>query len=420
MKEIELFEAQKKLTENLFDSALSQLGFDIHRAATSDALFKSATSIMYKLYTSGELDTAQCSDFDELAILAQAIPRIAEYLLVNPISNIHERELSPLSDLAKNMQLYLALYERESISIAEDILPSDGPRDLSLIAAALKIQPTTLRNIISSSELNAFTIDELKEWLEEQEKFIPYNKMSSITSKEPFNFSHIKSVEQMLHILKYRCDLMGNLPIWNEFEAKHLPNGFDSANDLFTKMTFRMERLYKVFDAANLKHETIEAGLKNAKQGLISDVDSSFSIVEMNYRYHLKQAAQGSSHQSINSKELKELLTNKFNFKTHPSDRERNKKMSGMLHGNISLAIENLKTPQVWVNERRVNVDMLGSLTVSHYDETSDGKGRHSGLGLYKELAKDRVLKIKIDSIDSLNQLMKAIKTANSNVNLGE
>ncbi|MFQ3249102.1 MAG: hypothetical protein ACI9O6_000906 [Glaciecola sp.] len=420
MKEAELLEVQKTLIENLFDSALPQLGFEVDGAAIDDRVFKSSTSIMYKLYTNGTLDTAECGDFYELAIIAQAIPRIADYLINNPVSNVHERELSPLSDLAKNMQVYLALYEGDSISIAEDILPSEGPKDLSLIAAALKIQPTTLRNIISSSELNAFTIDELKAWLEKQDRFIPYKKMSSVALKEPFDFSLIRSVEQMLHTLKFRCDLMGKLSVWNEFEEKHLPNGLDSANALFSKMTFRMERLYKVFAAANLKPESIEAGLKNAKKRFISDVNSAFSIVEMNYGYHLKEAVQGSPHQSINSKELKELLTSKFDFTAHPSDRERNKKMSGMLQGNFSLAIENLKTPQVWVNERRVNVDMLENLTVSHYDETSDGKGRHSGLGLYKELAKERVLKIKIDSIDSLNQLMKAVKTANSNVNLGD
>jgi hypothetical protein len=102
-------------------------------------------------------------------------------------------------------------------------------------------------------------------------------------------------------------------------------------------------------------------------------------------------------------------LKNQFDFEVHPSDRGRNKKMSGMQKREISLAIENLKTPQVWVNENNINVDMLEGLTITQYVATSDGTGRHSGLRLYTELAREQVLKIKIDSIDSLNQFLNAL-----------
>jgi hypothetical protein len=420
MKENELIEVQKLLSENLFYCALPELGFQLTLKDIDDTSYKKYTSVMYKLHKSGVLDTAECNNFEALAIASQAIPNIVDFLNMYPNTSLDKYSLTLLSDIAKNMQLYLALYERDDISIAEDILPSDGPKDFSIIAAGLKVQASTLRNTISAAEVNSFTLAELKNWLEKQEKFVPYKKVSSVSSTQPFDFSFIRNASEMLYILKFRCNLMGKNGVWAKFEKKHYPDGAGSANAVFADFVPRMERLYKVFSAANLKTETIEKGLTNVRENIKSEVDLAFSIITGNFHYHLPDDKQSlKTSNTIDSKELKDLLKNQ-NFSIHPSDRGRNKKMSGMQKGNISLAIENLKTPQVWVCNNDLEIDMLEGLVVSQYEESVDGTGRHSGLRLYEDLAIGKVMKVKIDSLITLNKLLGALKPTNLELQKGK
>jgi hypothetical protein len=375
-------------------------------------LFYTATSTLGCLAQTGEYDPRQSIDLIALSEITETILSLMHVLHSNLSDELPEGAVAKFEQDIISGAFYLALFlaeeEEEGFNECFQFIFNDYAMIFKGIAACVGLKPSTLKNHLKIGDLENMSRQDLVNWLQKQDRFKHFSIVDRRLSETPFDCSNIRYFSEFISMLEVRAKLFNNKDAWEQFSNKYITNDNDVDDSLLLKMALNKPKLYKLMNAANLDPDTIDEAILTMRTNAKSDIDSAYRSIEMNYRHNLKSTLI-ERHLDFNERTLFKHLTIDRGLPIDKDDSGKNNYLSALDFKGVTLGIEHLKTPCVWVNRKYINIDAIEGEKYAIYERSEDKSGRHSALKVYPQLAKPEVVKIKVPNSTVLNKLLSAI-----------
>ncbi|MFQ3251638.1 MAG: hypothetical protein ACI9O6_003488 [Glaciecola sp.] len=401
----------RKEIEKLVDAIESELLAPLFLSGTTTdvVLFKRMLQYIYDIAETGTVDQSHCFNLDEMHFFCEAIPALISAIECSPNSGGVSGRFLRILRSCEATALYLELYEDDSLSY-----PQRSIGDVNAVAAILDVKVSTLKNIESLDKIKRMDKDALRAWLESNKRFKPYKPYSSLYHDTPFDLSFIETPDELMHVLQARCEHMGKSDIFEAFLDKVGLTVDHTGYQKLASINLRGVRKFApIVEAANVVIDTFLPAYDRACQYMAREVSFQRENIKSFIKSIQKSDQLNHTENSTNrfsADDLQKILIDDYQFEKHPNDRGRNRKMSGLRYKDNAVAIERLKSPQVWVKKNVINYQSLDERIYKIYPASSDGTGRHSGLSLYSDLATDEVIRIKLPNKQAVTDFITLFK----------
>ncbi|QPG05735.1 hypothetical protein IT774_00095 [Salinimonas marina] len=411
------FESERvQFLEDFCNNITSMMGIEASNAFDVRK-FNAFTDIAFELANFGTMDSFLSFNNSDLVEFIETMERMLPTVAYN--MNI-EQEYRTLITAVNCMALYLSLYivEDEYVATYCDITNE-------AIAAVLGVKVSTLKNIVSLKVLAAMNNDELRHFLESQERFKPFKPYDSSILDGPLELSRVTTSNALIYALEQRARKYEFMDVLNELYQDHGIRSESGSNIKFTVL-FSLsgtsaQKLGNLLGKLNIEFNSLKTAVSNVSANIMAATGNS--SVLLNYKEIPAHADQKESAKEYyanqyifqrpdvpyTSDNLGEYLKVEYGFKTHPDDKGKNKKLFAVKKGNVSLAIERTKTPSVWIPHHLACELDPSHFEITWYKASKDGRGRHSGLHSYSDFHKVAIGKVKVKSFDCADLLISQL-----------
>lgn len=410
-----LFNKERELfVENLTQGVLAMMGLNV---MSFDAKgFYQMTDIALEIANYGTMDEFLAADEADFIAFIETMEIMVPAVGRN--MNIEE-EYPNLMSAVNCLGLYLSLF------IVEDQYFSEYCEITSeAIAASLGVKLSTLKNMFSLKKLAGMDNDELRSFLESQEKFKPFKPYNSLMLDAPVDLSGINNCNSLIYAIEKRAEKYSITDELNAiYEDAKLNDDADSYMKFMSIFKPRMvisNRVRNFISKLHIKTDSLKKAISQVSEDLQSGME--FLSIELNNLTENSDSASSSDDRlkeaayifarpdvAYTPDHLGDYLKVEFGFSNHPDDRGKNQKMFAVQKGKISLAIERTKTPSVWmVKALAQELDPM-EFEITWYDKSEDGKGRHSALHSYSEFHTAEIAKVKVKSFEQAKSLVSQL-----------
>ena len=391
------------------------LGLEMN-AKFNEARFYRFTDIAFELANFGTMDNFL--GFDEFDLVA--FVETMETMLPTVANNMNiEEEYPTLTTAVSCLGLYSSLYIVEDEDVANYCEISH-----EAVAAVLGVKVSTLKNMVSLKSLAAMNNQELRQYLESQERFKPFKQYDSVSLDAPLDLSNVTTCNALIYAIEQRAIKYN---VVDALETVYSEAGVNADSDsnikfiaLFSLYGDTARKIGSFLGKLNLDLPSLNVAVENVAHEMTSALANSFSLLN-----HIRPPEKSGEHATqeatnnpyvfqrpnipFTADNLGDYLKVEHDFSTHPDDKSKNKKLFAVKKGNLSLAIERTKTPSIWITHNMAKRLNSSDFEITWYESSEDGVGRHSGLHTYKEFHTAAIAKVKVKSFDHAERLISQL-----------
>lgn len=406
---------REQFLEAFCDNITSMMGIEVG-SPLSISRFSRFTDIAFELANFGTMDSFL--SFDEFDLVA--FVETMETMLPTVAGNMNiEQEYPTLTTAVNCLGLYLSLYIVEDKDVATYCEITN-----EAIAAVLGVKVSTLKNMVSLKSLAAMDNDELRQFLEVQERFKPFNKYDSVSFDAPLELSGVDTSQALIYAIEQRAAKYGLMAILEDsYHEVGINQNADSAikfTALFSTYGRPAHKVGTLLGRLNIESDSLNTAVSNVSAEMMSVTSNSTAL--LNYTGEPKLTNKKSTDENrlnpyifqrpdvpYTSDSLGDYLKVEFGFSTHPDDRGKNTKLFALKKGSLPIAIERTKTPSVWVPHNIAEKLNPDDFEITWYEASETGAGRHSALHSYSDFHTVAIAKVKVKSFKSADKLMNQL-----------